>query len=429
MRCRWFRRLLLAALGIVLAPFVIWTLGVVVAPTNWARSQVIAALERSSGRSVDLSGLTLCFGGGLDLESLKIGSPGSKDDPWLSAEKVHLDLGVFQLLRGRLDATSLDVDGLDLRVRRRQDGTFELADLVRSADATHREPSQETSCGPTNLLIQVHRGRIRLIDEPTQTDVVLEDVRGEGTWEEGKTITGSLHARVNQGAVQVTGSLNRGFGRPSFEGQLWADRVVLDDGMAFLRYLVPVMAGATPRIQGDLTMEMYLRGDGETRERLTETLVGQGRILIDPIQLDGTELITEVEKSIALPTKSRVGSLKTDVLVKEGRITTSKLSLTIAKAPLVLSGWTDFDGRLDYRMSLDGLADRVPDRARQWLAELDLDLDKLSSLRLKGTVDDLDVSVMGRSLDSTQSAEGLLSHPDRQRLKTLGREIRDRLLR
>ncbi|WP_197490844.1 AsmA-like C-terminal region-containing protein [Planctomyces sp. SH-PL62] len=259
---------------------------------------------------------------------------------------------------------------------------------------------------------------------------MLENVQGEGTWEEGKTITGTMSGDVNQGAFQFSGSLDRIPGRPSFEGQLWADRVVLDDGMAFLRYLVPVLAGATPRIQGDLTMELYLRGDGETRELLSQTLVGNGRILIDPIQLDGTELLSEVEKSsISLPTKSRVGSLRTDFTVKDARITTSKLALNLAKTPIIISGWTDFDGRLDYRMGLEGLAERVPARAKKLLAELELDVDALSSLRLNGTVDDLKVSVLGRGAGIGSPVDDFLTPPDKQKLKLLGRKLSDKFSR
>ncbi|OJW04234.1 MAG: hypothetical protein BGO49_31375 [Planctomycetales bacterium 71-10] len=422
MKCRWFRRLMLIPIGVAVAPALLWCLVVLVAPTNWARKHVVAALERSSGRSVGLDSLRVCFGGGIDLKNLRIGAPDAPADPWLVADQVHLDVGVFQILCGRLDATALDVDGLDLRVRRRADGTFELADLVHSGGPTRPTDGDPGPTGPTNLQIVVKRARIRVVDEPTRTDVVLENVAGEGTWEEGRTITGSMSGDVNQGAFQFSGSLLRIPGRPAFEGRLWADGVVLDDGMAFLRYLVPVMAGATPKVRGDVTMEMYLRGDGETRELLRQTLVGNGRILIDPIQLDGTELLSEVEKSVTLPTRSRVGSLRTDVAVKDGKILTKKLALNIARAPLVIAGWTDFDGNLDYRMSLDGLAEKVPARARQLLAELDLDVAALSSLQLHGTVDDLQVSVLGRT-------PGAGSMPDKQKLKLLGREIRDNLLR
>ena len=40
---------LMVPLGVLLAPPFLWVLIVLVAPTNWARSHVIAKLERSSG--------------------------------------------------------------------------------------------------------------------------------------------------------------------------------------------------------------------------------------------------------------------------------------------------------------------------------------------------------------------------------------------
>jgi AsmA protein len=429
MKCRWFRRLLLLPIGVVAAPALLWCLIVLVAPTNWARKHVAAALERSSGRSVDLDSLAVCLTGGIDLRNLRIGAPETADDPWLVAKKVHLDVGVLQIITGRLDATAMDVDGLELRVRRRDDGTFELADLVHSGEPSRRADVAPSSSGPTNLQVVVKRARIHVVDEPTGTDVVLENVDGEGTWEEGRTIAGTMSGEVSQGEFQFSGSLLRVPGRPVFEGRLWADRVVLDDGMAFLRYLVPVLAGATPKVQGDVTMEMYLRGDGETRELLRQTLVGQGRILIDPIQLDGVELLSEVEKSIPLPTRGRVGSLRTDVAVKDGRIHTQKLALNIAKTPLVITGWTDFDGNLDYRMSLDGIAEKVPTKARRILAELDIDVAALSSLQLHGTVDDLQVSVLGRTPGAGPALDGLVSPSDKEKLKLLGRQLRDSIVR
>ena len=46
MQCRRFRRLvLLSAVGTLLTPPLLWALIVLVAPTSWARSHVIAALE------------------------------------------------------------------------------------------------------------------------------------------------------------------------------------------------------------------------------------------------------------------------------------------------------------------------------------------------------------------------------------------------
>lgn len=242
-------------------------------------------------------------------------------------------------------------------------------------------------------------------------------------------ICGLFNGSINQGPFQLSATLNRAPGRPSFEGQFQADRVVLDDGMAILRYLVPVLAGQTPRIRGDLNMELYLRGEGDTRELLAKTLTGRGRITIDPIELDGTELLSEVEKQFPLKTRSKFASLNSDVVVRDGRVVTDRLSLHLAKTPLIISGWTDFEGRLDYRMGLEGLSDRVPSRAKRVLAELDLDVEGLTSLRLSGTVDELEVSLMGRASEGASNLDRLLDGQDPERLKALSRELRDRLLR
>lgn len=429
MQCRWVRRLLFLFVAIAAAPFLLWGLIVLIAPTGWARAYVSSALEQSSGRSVSLEKLSVRLAGGIDLVNLRIGAPGALADPWLEARKVHVNVGFFHMLFGGLDATVLDVDGAKLRVLRRSDGSVELQDLVRAEPSAPRS-SAEDSSGSTPMIVRIQNSEVLVVDEPTGSRFTLEEVEGEATWDEGRTIAGVFNGTINEGPFQLSATLNRTPDRPSFEGQLRADRVILDDGMAILRYLVPVLAGPTPKIRGDLSMELYLRGEGDTREMLVKTLTGSGRITIDPIELDGTELLTEVEKRIALKTKTKFASLNSDLVVRDGRVTSDRLSLQLAKTPLVISGWTDFDGRLDYRMGLEGLSDRVPSRARRVLAELDLDVEGLTSLRLSGTVDDLEVSLMGRaSEEGASNLDRLLDGREPDRLKVLGRELRDRLFR
>ncbi|MDR3618683.1 MAG: AsmA-like C-terminal region-containing protein [Paludisphaera borealis] len=428
MKCRRFRRLMLIPVGIALLPALVWSLIVVVAPTDWARVHLVSVLERASGRSVGLESLSICLGGGVDLVNLKIGAPGGLADPWMEAGKVHLDLSLPSLLFGKLDATDLEIENARLRVLRRADGSLELADLVRSSSPAPQSTASEP-CGPSSLKFRLQGAEVQVVDEPTHSHVTLERVNGEGLWEDGKNINGTLNGYVNEGPFQLTGSLDRTPGRPSFEGQFRADSVQLDDGMSILRYLVPVLAGTSTKVGGVLTMEMYLRGEGDTCERLRETLLGHGQITIDPIELEGTELLAEVERNIAIPRRSRVASLNSDFAVKNGRVTSKRLALNMAKTPLVITGWTDFDGRLDYRMSLEGLADRVPDRARRLLADLDVDLDGLSTLRLSGTVDDLTVSLTTPKPGPSSAVNHLLDRQDKQRLKMIGQELRDKLFR
>ena len=83
---------LMIPLGVLLAPPLLWILIVLVAPTNWARSHVIAKLERSSRRSVQLDDLHVCLDGGIELSGLKIGAPRSVGDPWLEAKRIQIDV-------------------------------------------------------------------------------------------------------------------------------------------------------------------------------------------------------------------------------------------------------------------------------------------------------------------------------------------------
>jgi len=414
-------------LGIALIPLVAWCLIVAAAPTDWARLHLVSILERRSGRSVGLESLSMCLGGGVDLVDLKIGAPGGLADPWLESRRVHLNVNPLRFVFGWLDATDLEITGARLRVQRRADGSVELADLVRASEPTKSGASQSRSA--MSLRFRLQDARIQLVDEPTRSSVTFEHVDGDGVWEDGKSVSASLYGFVNGGPFQLDGALDRTPGRPSFEGHFNAEQVRLDDGMAVLRYLVPVLAGASPKVGGMLKMDMYLRGEGETVDRLRETLLGHGQISIDPIDLEKSELLEEVERAVAMPSRSRVASLNTDFAVRHGRVTTRRLALLMAKTPLVIAGWTDFDGKLDYRMGLEGLADRVPDRARRLLSKLDVDLDALSTLRLSGTVDDLTVSLSARSAGPSSSLDGPLEKQDVQRLRMIGQELRDKLLR
>src|SRR5271155_3210803 len=69
-------RLFLSILvGIILIPPLLWIGVVLIAPTGWAKRQVVASLEARTHRSVRLESLSVCLLGGIQLVNLEIGSP------------------------------------------------------------------------------------------------------------------------------------------------------------------------------------------------------------------------------------------------------------------------------------------------------------------------------------------------------------------
>ena len=92
--------------------------------------------------------------------------------------------------------------------------------------------------------------------------------------------------------------------------------------------------------------------------------------------------------------------------------------------PIVVSGWTDFDGRMSYQMKLDGLVEKVPEKARQFLSDLDLDLSTLTSVSLRGNVDHVDLSFQRSGVQRRgPAAESFFTREERERIKVLGGSV------
>jgi AsmA-like C-terminal region len=431
MACRrwpWYVRILC---GLVPIPPLLWVLVLSVAPTGWARRQIVERLEARSGRRVELEGLSVGLMGGIRLSNLQIGSPRETRDPWLKAAEVRLDFGLLQLLGGPCQPARLEADGVELRVLRRGDGTVELADLVQPMPASRPGPIDSTRPPGRRITVQVHRASVDVIDEPTQTRLHLRDIEGEGYAEGPMAVVEQLRGTINGGTFRFVARLDRTRSALAAEARLRADDVALDDGMSVLRYVVPVLAGGPAAVKGRLNADFSLRGRGPSWPILGRGLAGHGAVALDRLALDGAPLIAEVSRLAESGGRRRIGSVRTDFVYQDRRITTDHFTLNIGRMPITMSGWTDLDGRVDYQMKIDGLKEGLPEEARRILGELKLDAGSLTSLALRGTLDRMVVQVGGVPIDGRRpgGSRPRLSPDDREQLRLLGRQLRDQLLR
>jgi hypothetical protein len=431
-RWRWCVRILC---GLALVPPLLWLLVVLVAPTGWARRQIVARLESRAGRRVALEGLSVGLSGKIRLTNLRIGSPRDTGDPWLKAAEIRLDFGLLRMLGGHCQPTRLDADGVELRILRRGDGTVELADLIRPVPPPHPAAAGTAPPPEDRVTVQVRRASVTVIDEPTRSRIRLQDVEGEGYAEGRVAAVEQLRGSFNGGEFRFAARMDRTASALATEAQLRADDVALDDGMRALRYIVPVLAGASSVVKGRLDADLYIHGQGPTWPALCGGLTGHGVVALRRVALDGTPLIADISRFAELAGTRRLGSIRTDFVYKDRRITTDHLTVNIGRVPISMSGWSDLDGRIDYRMKVDGLNGRLPDRARRLLSELKVDVGSMTSLTLRGTLDQMVLQVNGVPID-TQPAREPRPRPrsgpgldDRERLRLLGRQLRDRVLR
>ncbi len=425
------RRYALVVMGIGLIPLFLWIGLLLIAPTGWARRQVIAALESRSGRSVRLESLSVHLLGGLRLLNLSIGSPQNTGQPWLQAAEVRFDCGLSQLMRGRLKPSTVEVDRASLRVFRRRDGSLELADLIQPRPTERGRAGTATAglCQPDSLAFHLTNGKIELIDEPSQTHLNLQDVAGDGLLEGRKITVRNLEGTLNGGTFQLAGQLDLTDRYRIVDVALYADGVVLDDGMSALRYVIPPINGASLKWKGRLHCDVRAQGRGPDWDAVSRSLEGRGTVALDSIDLDGAPFVDELTKLGKLSRQRRIATIHSDFMLKDRRIITEASTINIGSVPLTMEGWTDFDGRIDYQIKAVRLEARLSDRARRFLNDIDVDINQLSTLTLRGTVDQMVVGVNGISLDRNALRENGLRPEDREKLKLLGRQLRDKLLR
>ena len=153
-------------------------------------------------RSVTVSGLSVPLLGGVELTGLCFGSPQSADDPWLKAKKVRLGMSICQLMAGKFETSSIDIEGSELRIKRRGDGSLELADFILPPPR-EAKPSHHPEAESERINIQFHEASVLVIDEPSHSKLHLEKVEGDASREGSRIVVHNMRGVLNGGPFRI----------------------------------------------------------------------------------------------------------------------------------------------------------------------------------------------------------------------------------
>ena len=413
-------------LALLVVPALAWAIVLAVVPTGWAKARLVDRLTRATGRSVRIGSLKLGVLGDLRVLDLSVAEPTSATDPWLRVAEARIDVHLGQILCGHCEPGEIKVDGLSLRIWRKKDGATEIGDLLRdrSAGSAHRgQTASHTS--PSSIALKVTNASVRIVDDPSGTKLDLSEVEAKGTSDHRHVAIDELRGKLNGGKFAMAAKLDRDPAVPRFEVEVQATGIEIDRGMPVLGFFVPVVAGTAEGVGGKCDFLLDVNGQGTTRAEVRRSLRGHGSVVLDPIDLEGSKFLAELDVLGDWPKESRIGAVATDFVVDRGRISTEDLTIQVSRFPFVLGGWTDFDGRFDYTARVDRITAKLPGEAKGWLSELKVNFDQLAGLRMKGSIDRIDVTVHGHPLT------GDPGRPDdeRARFRDTARRIRDRFFR
>jgi hypothetical protein len=328
------RRLTRRLLILLLAPAALWALVLVLVPTAWARARLVNRLSEASGKAVHIGALRLGPLGGLWVQDVTIAEPAAATNPWLRVKKLRVDVGLLDLLVGSREPTKVEATGVDLRIHRRRNGSFEVDDLIPAPRGNSR-----SGAGACRLEIQIRRGRLTVIDEPNATRLELTELDGKATWDLRRTVISRMRGRLSGGRVELAGQVDCLPGT-AFEGQMRAKGDGVDIGKAVLAYVIPGLARGSSGVHGRLECNMDFRCQGCTCGEVYRSLEGQGAVSVAPIQLDVSRIVADRRPALVPPAAARVGSVHSEFSVDGGRLTIEQLAIRVGRVPLVVGGGT-----------------------------------------------------------------------------------------
>jgi AsmA protein len=425
--CRRWKICRIAA-AVTSVPTLFWTAVLLLAPTGWARDRVARELEEVTGRKVSIESIRLGPFGNLRVRGLAVAEHATPADPWLKVAEARLDVHLVRMIFGCCKPTNIDLDGLDLRVHRRADGSLEFADLLTRPKARQPGASGGAQSAGRAATIRLADARVVVIDDPGGARVELTDAEGTATWDGRVAEVPILRGRLNGGTFAFALHYDRSGPEPAFQAELRARGVSLGaGGIRPLGLFAPVLVSeAADALDGRCDFMLAVNDHGASADALRQNLTGHGQIKIDPIDLSGSKVYAAFKSAGRARRMTRIGSVESHFAIRDRRVVTDDLTITIARLPTVLAGWTDFDGRIDYAMRPEAVDARLPAEARKFLGELRRDLGELAHLRITGTIDAPEV--FAGKIDVMGVRRGLKDE-DKARLEEAARVLREKYLR
>jgi len=167
---------------------------------NYYKSTIIAAVKQSTGRDLQLAGditLSVFPRAALELGAARLGNlPGFGDEPLLAVSHATLRVELLPLLGRRLEVSRIELDGLDVRLRRNAQalGNWQVAPTSASASRQAAGGGRAPPSFGAIANLSIHDGRV------SYEDISIEHLNLE-------TGSSALHGDI---PVSLTADVHRG---------------------------------------------------------------------------------------------------------------------------------------------------------------------------------------------------------------------------
>ncbi len=188
----------------------------------------------------------------------------------------------------------------------------------------------------------------------------LKDFKTKLLLDDGFFTTKDFAFILNEGPGTVTASANLKEEKPSLVLGMTLSDMLINQNMDLLAYIVPVLAAPDGKISGKLSMTFDAKGNGlNWQDDLSKSLNGQGEFDIKDGHIKGGKITSKILKTFGKGGEYEFDNISTRFVIKESKIFNDDISINGKDFNIGLSGWTSFDGRLEYSADAKVMGDLI----------------------------------------------------------------------
>ena len=199
----------------------------------------------------------------------------------------------------------------------------------------------------------------------------IKDFKAGLALDDGFFTTKDFSFVLNDGPCTVLASADLKEEKPPLVFDMKLSDANINQNMDILAYIVPLLAAPEGNLSGKLNMQLKANGNGlDWQDDLSKTLSGKGEIEIKDGYIKGGKVTSKILKAVGGRGEYEFEQITTRFIIEDSKIINDDISVNGKEFDIGLSGWTSFDGRIEYSADAEALGSQLGGDARKILGAL-----------------------------------------------------------
>ena len=211
-----------------------------------------------------------------------------------------------------------------------------------------------------NIYEQINLNGDMSMDRVIYDAYEIKDFKAGLSLDDGFFTTKDFSFVLNDGPGTVLASVDLKEEKPPLIFDMKLSDANINQNMDILAYIVPVLAAPEGKLAGTLNMQFKAKGNGlNWQSDLSKSLSGEGEIDIKDGYIRGGKVMTKVLKAIGGKREYEFEQVITQFVIEDSKIINDDINVNGKEFDIGLSGWTSFDGRIEYSADAEALGSQL----------------------------------------------------------------------